>query len=99
LPNGIETTDGFRELDVIVCATGTLRFWPHLVHMQTKYTGFDTSFQLGFPIIGRGGVQLSEKYKPHPKTYLSVAVDGFPNWFQSLGPNSAVGKETSSNHL
>lgn len=22
---------------------------------------------------------------------MSVAVDGFPNWFQSLGPNSMVG--------
>ncbi|KAJ7040263.1 hypothetical protein C8F04DRAFT_1254024 [Mycena alexandri] len=44
-----------------------------------------------FPSSGRGGVKLSDKYKPHPKLYLSVALDGFPNWFQSLGPNSAVG--------
>ena len=28
---------------------------------------------------------------PHPRTYLSIAVDGFPNMFQALGPNSGVG--------
>ncbi|KAF9469634.1 FAD/NAD-binding domain-containing protein [Collybia nuda] len=54
-------------------------------------TGFNTSFQFDFPILGRGGVDLSDKFLPYPKTYLSVAVDGFPNWFQSLGPNAAVG--------
>jgi hypothetical protein len=30
-------------------------------------------------------------YTPHPITYLSVCVPGFPNWFQALGPNSAFG--------
>ncbi|KAJ7103195.1 FAD/NAD-binding domain-containing protein [Mycena belliarum] len=75
LPNGIETVDGKINELDVIVCA----------------TGFDTSYQLGFPIIGRGGVQLSDKYTPHPKLYLSVAVDGFPNWFQSLGPNSAVG--------
>lgn len=42
-------------------------------------------------MLGRGGVDLSAKHTPHPRTYLSIAVDGFPNWFQALGPNSAVG--------
>uniref|UniRef100_D8PMF7 FAD/NAD(P)-binding domain-containing protein n=1 Tax=Schizophyllum commune (strain H4-8 / FGSC 9210) TaxID=578458 RepID=D8PMF7_SCHCM len=54
-------------------------------------TGYDTSFQLGFPFIGKGGVDLKDKYTPHPRTYLAVAVDGFPNWFQSFGPNSGGG--------
>ncbi|KIM76405.1 hypothetical protein PILCRDRAFT_648853 [Piloderma croceum F 1598] len=53
-------------------------------------TGFDTTFQLPFPFIGRAGVSLQDAYKPHPITYLSVCVPGFPNWFQALGPNSAV---------
>ncbi|KAJ6520167.1 FAD/NAD-binding domain-containing protein [Mycena sanguinolenta] len=75
LPNGIETVDGKIEDLDIIVCA----------------TGFDSSYQLPFPIIGRGGVQLSDKYTPHARTYLSVAVDGFPNWFQSLGPNSAVG--------
>ncbi|KAH9888569.1 FAD/NAD-P-binding domain-containing protein [Cubamyces lactineus] len=54
-------------------------------------TGYETSFQLPFPIIGRGGLALNDKWTPHPVSYLSVAVDGFPNMFMSLGPNSGVG--------
>ncbi|RVX75856.1 hypothetical protein B0A52_00213 [Exophiala mesophila] len=54
-------------------------------------TGFDTSFQGRFPIYGRGGINLQDRYKTWPETYLSVAVDGFPNFFQSLGPNAGVG--------
>ena len=36
-------------------------------------------------------MSLNERWKPHPTTYLSVAVDGFPNMFMSLGPNSVIG--------
>jgi len=53
--------------------------------------GYDTTFQLPFPFIGRAGLSLQEVYTPHPITYLSVCVPGFPNWFQSQGPNSGVG--------
>ncbi|KAG7099932.1 hypothetical protein E1B28_001725 [Marasmius oreades] len=54
-------------------------------------TGYDTTFNYNFPIIGKDGVNLRDKWEPHPRTYLTVAVDGFPNWFQALGPNSGVG--------
>jgi len=54
-------------------------------------TGFDNSFQYEFPIIGRNGVDIRDKFNPYPRTYMSVTVDGFPNWFLSCGPNSAVG--------
>lgn len=54
-------------------------------------TGYDTTLQLNFPVIGRNGVALKDKHHPHPKTYLGIATDGFPNWFQSFGPNSGVG--------
>ena len=54
-------------------------------------TGFDTSFTGRFPIIGRQGQNLSERYAARPETYLSVGTDGFPNYFQSLGPNAGVG--------
>ena len=53
--------------------------------------GYDTTFQLPLKIIGRNGVELNERWKPHPVSYLSVAVDGFPNFFMSFGPNSGVG--------
>ncbi|KAL4863520.1 hypothetical protein BDV12DRAFT_206405 [Aspergillus spectabilis] len=42
-------------------------------------TGFETNPGGGFPIFGRNGVNLREKY------------NGFPNFFQSLGPNSFQG--------
>lgn len=54
-------------------------------------TGFNTSFQGRFPVYGRGGANLQDRYKVRPETYLSVCTDQFPNFFQSLGPNSAVG--------
>ncbi|KAL4967067.1 flavin-containing monooxygenase [Aspergillus stella-maris] len=52
-----------------------------------------TGFQIGggFPILGRRGVNLREKYNERPQTYLGLATDGFPNFFQSLGPNSFQG--------
>ena len=80
---------------MVFCATGK---WLHLCsrHVQTlSHTcgnvGYDTSFQLPFDIIGRNGVNLNEKWNPHPVHYLSVCVEGFPNMFMSLGPNSGVG--------
>ncbi|KAI0690622.1 FAD/NAD-P-binding domain-containing protein [Cytidiella melzeri] len=55
-------------------------------------TGFDTSYVLPFPIIGRHpGTTLNERWTPHPRTYLAACTDGFPNLFFSFGPNSAVG--------
>lgn len=54
-------------------------------------TGFDTSFLPRFPITGRGGRSLAEKWRKFPNTYLSMSTDDFPNYFISLGPNSALG--------
>lgn len=53
--------------------------------------GFDTSYRYDFDIIGKKGETLQEHHTPHPRTYMSVAVDGFPNMFQALGPNAGVG--------
>jgi hypothetical protein len=41
--------------------------------------------------MGKNGASLEERYKPYPETYLSMAVDGFPNYFMMLGPNAGVG--------
>ncbi|TFK92443.1 FAD/NAD-P-binding domain-containing protein [Polyporus arcularius HHB13444] len=54
-------------------------------------TGYDTSFQLPFEIVGRKGVHLNDKWQPHPTTYLTMCVDEFPNMFMVLGPNSGIG--------
>ncbi|KAF7114789.1 hypothetical protein CNMCM5793_000328 [Aspergillus hiratsukae] len=55
-------------------------------------TGFDTTFTPRFPIIGRNGVTLADRWQKTPETYLSLAVDGFPNYFVCLGPNAALGE-------
>lgn len=55
-------------------------------------TGFQTSpAARGFPIYGREGVNLRERYAQRPETYLGLCTDKFPNFFQSLGPNGFQG--------
>jgi hypothetical protein len=53
-------------------------------------TGFNTSSVPPFPVVGKNGT-LEKKFKPYPETYLSMMVDGFPNFFVMLGPNAGVG--------
>lgn len=54
-------------------------------------TGFNTSAIPPFPVTGKHSKTLAHKFKPFPQTYLSVAVDDFPNYFIMLGPNSGIG--------
>lgn len=54
-------------------------------------TGFETNPGGGFPIVGRDRVNLREKYSQRPESYLGLTTNGFPNFFQSLGPNSFQG--------
>lgn len=37
---------------------------------------------------------MKQKFEPYAETYLSLAIDGFPNYFMMLGPNAAVGTGT-----
>ncbi|KAL3460586.1 hypothetical protein BJX64DRAFT_262573 [Aspergillus heterothallicus] len=55
-------------------------------------TGFDTTFTPRFPITGENGLSLSKRWEETPENYLSLAVDGFPNYFICLGPNAALGE-------
>jgi hypothetical protein len=54
-------------------------------------TGFNASAPPPFAIYGRDGVSIEERFSPYPRTYLSIALAGFPNAFMMLGPNSLVG--------
>lgn len=54
-------------------------------------TGFRTSAPPPFEVVGRDGVTLAQRWSPHPESYLSVMVDGFPNYLMMFGPNSAIG--------
>ncbi|KAB8242375.1 hypothetical protein BDV35DRAFT_396855 [Aspergillus flavus] len=49
-------------------------------------TGFDASYRPRFPIVGRDGVDLREKWKECPNSYLGLAVPEMPNFFTFIGP-------------
>jgi cation diffusion facilitator CzcD-associated flavoprotein CzcO len=72
---GIRTSEKEIELDVVVCATG-----------------FDaiTGGILLIDIRGRDGMQLKDKWKAGTKTYLGMAVSGFPNMFFTYGVSPPV---------
>ena len=71
--NGIETSDGTHEFDAIVYATG-----------------FDamTGPLLRVDIRGRGGKRLVDAWIDGPRSYLGIAIHGFPNMFTITGPSS-----------
>ncbi|HKA94062.1 MAG TPA: NAD(P)/FAD-dependent oxidoreductase [Acidimicrobiia bacterium] len=72
-PSGIRTTTDDYDLDAIVFATG-----------------FDamTGPLLAPDITGKGGVKLRDKWAAGPRTYLGLAIAGFPNFFVVTGPGS-----------
>ena len=53
-------------------------------------TGFDamTGALFAIDLRGRGGVALKDKWVEGPRTYLGLAVAGFPNLFIVAGPGS-----------
>ena len=53
-------------------------------------TGFDamTGALLKMDIRGRDGLRLDEKWHAGPRTYLGIAMAGFPNLFTITGPGS-----------
>jgi hypothetical protein len=54
-------------------------------------TGFQIAAPPNFEVIGRDGRSLADRWHPYPESYLSVTVDGFPNYLMIFGPNSAIG--------
>ena len=72
-PAGLRTTEREHELDAIVLATGF-----------DAMTGAITAID----IAGADGPALSAQWQAGPRTYLGVAVAGFPNLFTITGPQS-----------
>ncbi|MGI9507400.1 MAG: flavin-containing monooxygenase [Geminicoccaceae bacterium] len=62
----------------------------HRLDMLILATGFDamTGALERITIRGRGGVTLSDTWQDGPKTYLGLAIAGFPNLFTITGPGS-----------
>jgi cyclohexanone monooxygenase len=74
LPEGIRLADGtMHPLDLLVLATG--------------YDAV-TGTLLRIDIRGAGGKRLCDVWADGPRTYLGVAVNGFPNMFIITGPGS-----------
>jgi cation diffusion facilitator CzcD-associated flavoprotein CzcO len=79
---GIETTDGVREFDVIVWATGF---------------DFGTGAMLRMGIRGRDGRALEDHWAEGPTTFLGIGTHGFPNLFFPGGPHAAAGNNPRYN--
>lgn len=82
LPHGVRMEDGTEhEVDVIVMATG-----------------FDVSNMVGsMEIVGRDGRNLGREWGDDPRAYLGVTVPGYPNFFLTVGPNSAPNHAAGQN--
>ncbi|MBF6277966.1 MULTISPECIES: NAD(P)/FAD-dependent oxidoreductase [Nocardia] len=70
---GVRTAEASYDLDVLIFATG-----------------FDamTGSLSRIDIRGRGGRELREEWAAGPRTYLGLAMAGFPNMFILAGPGS-----------
>jgi cation diffusion facilitator CzcD-associated flavoprotein CzcO len=79
---GIETTDGLREFDIIVWATGF---------------DFGTGALLRMGIEGRDGLALTDHWADGPTTFLGLQTRGFPNLFFPGGPHAAAGNNPRYN--
>ncbi|TAL53424.1 NAD(P)/FAD-dependent oxidoreductase [Pandoraea sp.] len=73
VPQGIRTTEGVIELDMIVFATGFDALTGPLIALNIK---------------GRNGLPLKDAWAHGPRTYLGLQSPGFPNLFTITGPGS-----------
>ncbi|HLN05550.1 MAG TPA: NAD(P)/FAD-dependent oxidoreductase [Acidimicrobiales bacterium] len=79
---GIETTEGERDFDVIVWATGF---------------DFGTGALLRMGIRGREGLALADHWADGPTTFLGLQTTNFPNLFFPGGPHAAAGNNPRYN--
>jgi cation diffusion facilitator CzcD-associated flavoprotein CzcO len=79
---GIETTDGLRELDVVIWATGF---------------DFGTGALSRMGVRGRDGLLLTDHWADGPTTFLGIQTAGFPNFFFPGGPHAAAGNNPRYN--
>ncbi len=79
---GIETTEGVREFDIVVWATGF---------------DFGTGALTRMGIRGRDGLALVDHWADGPRTFLGVQTTEFPNFFFPGGPHAAAGNNPRYN--
>ncbi len=75
------TADGVRTAD------GTV----HRADVIVYGTGFKASeFLTPMKVVGRGGVDLHERWAGDARAYLGITLPGFPNFFLMYGPNTNI---------
>jgi cation diffusion facilitator CzcD-associated flavoprotein CzcO len=80
--NGIETTEGEQQYDIVIWATGF---------------DFGTGALTRMGIRGRDDLALEDYWADGPKTFLGVQAVGFPNLFFPGGPHAAAGNNPRYN--
>lgn len=80
------TTDGLMTVDGLL----------HEVDAIVCATGFDTTWRTRFPIYGRDGASLAERWAAveDVEAYLAMGIPDFPNYLMFTGPNSPVSNGT-----
>jgi 4-hydroxyacetophenone monooxygenase len=75
VPEGVRTVDGtVHAADVIVYGTG-----------------FQASdFLTPMKVVGRGGVELHERWGGDARAHLGITLPGYPNLFLMYGPNTNI---------
>ena len=74
--HSIVTRDGVeRPVDVLIYGTGFRATEP----------------LIGCRVVGKGGVEIHDAWGKRMTAYLGVTVNGFPNFFILLGPNTGLG--------
>jgi 4-hydroxyacetophenone monooxygenase len=73
--DGVRTADGtLHEADVIIYGTG-----------------FQASdFLTPMKVVGRGGVELHERWAGDARAYLGITLPGYPSFFLMYGPNTNI---------
>jgi cation diffusion facilitator CzcD-associated flavoprotein CzcO len=75
-PRSIVTTDGAeRQVDALILGTGF----------------YVTDMPVANYVRGREGKAMAELFKGSPQGYLGTTVNGFPNMFFLVGPNTGLG--------
>jgi cation diffusion facilitator CzcD-associated flavoprotein CzcO len=75
---GIVTNDGVeREVDCIVLGTG--------------FVVDPRIYMRDFPVEGLPGHSLGDDWKAGAEAYYGISVSGYPNLYQLVGPNTALG--------
>jgi cation diffusion facilitator CzcD-associated flavoprotein CzcO len=75
-PKGIKTSTAEYEFDIIIYATG--------------FDAITGSFDK-IDFRGVAGIELKDRWKDGPQTYLGVMIHGFPNMMMLMGPHTALG--------